>query len=105
MSDGAICNGGEAFEIRRIQFCPVEARRRRFYGRFQHWYGWEWYCLGCGDRWSDDGEMGSRPFERGWRVKAIAKAKGRWAGVTVTSRDRKRKFRAFMAASFDEVSA
>jgi hypothetical protein len=103
---GAICNGGVAFEARAIQWCPVENRRRRFYGRFQHWYGWEWYCLGCGDRWSGDGEMGSRPFERGWRGKAIARAKERWADVSIPARNRRRAFRAFMEAFLaDELSA
>jgi hypothetical protein len=98
MSGGAICNGGEKFEARCIQFCPIEDRRRRFYGYFQHWYGWSWYCLGCGDRWSGEGELGSRPFMRGWRKEAIARHKAWWDGVTVPARDRKRAFRAFMDA-------
>ncbi len=99
---GAICNGGEAFEIRRVGICPVEKKRRRIYGRFQHWYGWQWYCLGCGDRWAD-GELGSRPFERGWRAKAIARHKANWAGVPIGN-DRA-AFRRFVAAYFAEESA
>lgn len=96
-SGGAICNGGEAFETRRIEFCPTENRRRRFFVRFQHWYGPEWYCLGCGDRWSLEGR-GSRPFARGWRREAIKHAKAGWDRVTVTARGRSAAFRAFMAA-------
>lgn len=101
---GAICNGGVAFESRRIGYCPVCDRRRRFYVRFQHWYGSEWYCLGCGDRWQD-GEMGSRPFMRGWRAEAIKRHKAWWDGVTVSARDRKRAFRAFMDDYFAETTA
>lgn len=99
---GAICNGGVAFEERRIAMCPVEHKRRRIYCRFQHWYGWEMYCLGCGDRWAD-GELGSRPFMRGWRKEAIARHKRYWNGVTVSARDRKRAWRAFMDAFFAEM--
>ena len=96
MSDiGAICDGGLAFEERRIRLCPTENRRRRFYVRSQVWYGAEWTCLGCGDRWAD-GERGYRPFERGWRVKAIADAKRRWAGVTVPYSARRTAFNAWL---------
>jgi hypothetical protein len=94
---GAICNGGAAFEVRRIDLCPTEKRRRRIYSRFQHWYGWESYCLGCGDRWTPD-EIGSRPFARGWRKEAIARHKRLWDGVTVLARDRRKAWRAFMDA-------
>jgi hypothetical protein len=99
VSGGAICNGGVAFEARRIRFCPTEGKRRRFYSRFQHWYGWESYCLGCGDRWQD-GEMGERPFARAWRKEAIARHKAWWDRVTVSRRDRKRAWRAFMDEFF-----
>lgn len=67
-------------EWRRIRFCPIEGRRRRMYGWFQHWYGWTVTCLGCGDRWQD-GELGARPFKRGWRREAIAAAKKAWAAA------------------------
>jgi len=97
MSEGAICNGGASFESRRIQLCPTEGKRRRFYVRYQHWYGSEWYCLGCGDRWQD-GERGERPFMRGWREQAIARATTGWNGVTVSARERKHAFRSFMEA-------
>jgi hypothetical protein len=102
--DGAICNGGEKFERRAIQWCPVEKRRRRFYGYFQHWYGWSWHCLGCGDRWSGDGELGPRPFMRGWRKDAIARAKAGWDGVTVGHRESRRAFLTFVHSYFDEVA-
>jgi hypothetical protein len=97
-----ICDGGEKFEVRRIALCPIEHKRRRIYGYFQHWYGWQWYCAGCGDRWAD-GELGSRPFERGWRAKAIARHKEWWNGAPQRSeRERKRAFSAFVDAYFAE---
>ena len=85
VSVGAIC-GGVIFEWRRVQFCPTENKRRRFYGSTSSlWYAAEWTCLGCGDRWSD-GERGSRPFMRGWRKEAIARARERWKNAKPLSR-------------------
>jgi hypothetical protein len=99
--DGVIC-GGYAFDARRVLFCPTEGRRRRFYASFAHYYGWTYTCLGCGDRWMD-GERGSRPFARGWRVQAIRRAKERWAGVTVGARARRAAFRSMMADYFRDA--
>lgn len=64
--------------VRRIGNCPTCRQRRRVAGFDQLWYGPTWTCLGCGDSWSD-GEMLPRPFARGWREKAIARAQGWWA--------------------------
>lgn len=106
MTAGAICDGGERFERRSIQFCPVCKGRRRFYGYFQHWYGWSWHCLGCGDRWSGDGELGPRPFARGWRAEAIARHKAWWDRAPKRStRESKRAFVAFVQAYFEEGAA
>lgn len=99
MTTGAICDGGEPFLRRRIAACPIEHKRRRIIGRFQHYYGWEWYCLGCGDRWAD-GELGERPFERGWRAKAIARHRAMWDRAP--SGDRRAAFLAFVDAYFTE---
>ena len=75
---GAICGGTGAME-RRIRLCPTENRRRRFIvSATSLWYSPTWQCLGCGDRWSD-GERGYRPFARGWRDRAIAEARRKWA--------------------------
>jgi hypothetical protein len=99
---GAICDGGDKFEVRTIGVCPVEKKRRRIYGYFQHWYGWQWYCLGCGDRWAD-GELGSRPFARGWRAEAVTRHKASWDRAPRGSwRQRKPAFLAFVHAYFDE---
>jgi hypothetical protein len=69
VSGGSICGGFHVLE-RRIQHCPTEDAPRRMVGGFAPWYGWTIHCLGCGDRWQD-GERGERPFERGWKPKAI----------------------------------
>ncbi len=98
--NGAICDGGLAFEARRIAYCPTEDRRRRFVTRAQAWYGTEWTCLGCGDSWCD-GERGYRPFERGWRPKAIARARDRWARVPAG--DRRIRQRAWLDKTFEEA--
>lgn len=77
-------NRPPTFPLRRITLCPTERRRRRFSGLAAPWYGAIWTCLGCGDSWGD-GERLERPFARGWRPKAIARAKQVWddaAGLT-----------------------
>lgn len=35
------------------------------------------YCVDCGDSWSD-GELGERPFARGWRKRAIERNQRMW---------------------------
>jgi hypothetical protein len=76
VSSGAICGGG--FPLRTIGQCPTEERRRRIVGLDGGWWGVTWTCCGCGDSWQED-EYLPRPFERGWRQKAIAKARRHWA--------------------------
>lgn len=49
--------------------------------RFEAWYGDTTYCCRCGDWWQD-GEMCPRPFQRGWRKKAIAKHRELWDRAT-----------------------
>lgn len=92
-----ICDGGAAFEERRIMFCWTENRRRRFVVRSQAWYGATLTCLGCGDSWSD-GERGYRPFARGWRQKAIADATKRWNAITLRAPERRAAFHAWLEA-------
>lgn len=75
----AICGGG-GFWYRRLLHCPTCERRRRFVIHWELWYGDAATCLGCGDRWMD-GERGERPFARGWREKAKAKARERYAAA------------------------
>lgn len=67
-----------SFPIRRVLNCPTEGRRRRMAG-FDGgpYYGPTLTCLGCGDSWTC-GEMHDRPFQRGWRQKAIDSAKRAW---------------------------
>ena len=75
----SIC-GGIDWAQRRIQRCPTENRRRRMVVWGTAWYSPTWTCLGCGDRWTD-GERDERPFERGWRRKAIAEAAEMWTNI------------------------
>lgn len=65
------------FLRRFIAFCPTCKGRRRFAGREAAWYGVTVTCCGCGDSWTD-GERHPRPFCRGWRAEAAAKAKQLW---------------------------
>lgn len=41
------------------------------------WYGRDWTCTLCGDRWCGEGFY-PRPFVRGWRQKAIKAAVEDW---------------------------
>ena len=41
------------------------------------WYSATATCCHCGDSWAD-GEALERPFARGWRKKAVAKARKQW---------------------------
>ena len=97
MNGGAICGGYDHIE-RRIQFCPICKRRRRFVGTFAAYYGFTWYCVACGDRWQDD-ELGSRPFMRGWRKEAIAYAKALWDRVDYPASERRARFYAALDAT------
>ena len=85
---------------RGIRHCPTCKHRRRFVRRWEMWYGWDEQCTACGDRWQD-GERCPRPFVRGWRKEATAKAKERWAQA-LPSRDLDRSIKAYLAAYFAE---
>lgn len=81
----AIC-GTAPFPLRRIATCPTEQRRRRFAGQdLGAWYGARWTCLGCGDTFGD-GQRMERPFRRGWRQEAVAKAREVWAAAGAYSK-------------------
>jgi hypothetical protein len=70
--------GGGGIAIRMIRHCPTCKQRRRFTGRDEAWYGVTVTCCTCGDTWSS-GERLERPFRRGWRKEASAKARKAWA--------------------------
>lgn len=65
------------FLTRRIAYCPNCRTKRRMVDAYAVWYGTTRSCCGCGDSW-DDGELRPRPFKRGWRTEAIARAKAKW---------------------------
>jgi hypothetical protein len=64
---------------RAVRVCPACGERRRQVGDFAVWYGTTWTCLGCGDSYDYDEGIYPRPFARGWREKAKARARRRWA--------------------------
>lgn len=66
------------FPVRRRKKCPTCAKVTRFAGYAYIWYDTDWTCLACGDSWGG-GEMHARPFRRGWRAKAQARAAEIWA--------------------------
>ena len=72
-----IC-GGDGIAIRTIQHCPTCKRHRRFTGHDEAWYGVTITCCACGDTWAS-GDRQERPFRRGWRKEASARARARWA--------------------------
>lgn len=72
-----VCGPPPGVYRRRILYCPVCERRRRFIERWDGaWYGTTQYCA-CGDRWQD-GELAPRPFERGWRKEAQDHFRAMW---------------------------
>lgn len=76
----SVCRGPQE-EFRKIRFCPVCEQRRRFVLHFGGWWGNDWTCCGCGDRWDENGALLERPFARGWRQRSIAAAKERYAAA------------------------
>lgn len=73
----AIVCGPPGIYRRAIKFCPVCDRRHRFVISWDGaWYGTTLYGS-CGDSWQD-GELGYRPFRRGWRKEAQEHFRAMW---------------------------
>lgn len=53
--------------------CPTCNKNSFMLGHHAMWYGTDWTCLGCGERFNEDGIV-ERPFMRGWRKKSIESA-------------------------------
>ena len=62
-----------------IQWNPCSTCERKSPMVLAHypWYGADWTCLRCGERWTD-GERCERPFAPAWRKKNIEAAKKLW---------------------------
>jgi hypothetical protein len=73
---GFICTATISKTVAKREYCPTCKKSRKFLCEFEEWYGWTITCLTCGDQWMD-GQRGDRPFERGWRKKAVEYAKKR----------------------------
>ena len=71
-----ICQPKVDFFKLSVRRCPTCRKRRRMLVEHFAWYGFTVTCLTCGDEWQD-GERCMRPCERGWRPKAVARAKAR----------------------------
>ncbi len=65
---------------RLVDHCPTCRRRTRKVARCYAYYGALVTCCACGEQWSD-GEMCPRPFRRGWRDEAAARARAEWKAV------------------------
>lgn len=79
-----VCGPPPGVYKRAIKFCPVCDRRHRFVVRWDGaWYGTSLYGA-CGDTWQD-GELGYRPFQRGWRKKAQDRFHAMWDGATTAA--------------------
>lgn len=76
MSDVIICSPLR-FPLRRRRKCPTCDRVTRFSDYAYVWYSTTWTCVRCGDSWTD-GERHERPFKRGWRLEATARAQQVW---------------------------
>lgn len=73
-----VCTSPQGIVRRRVMECPICTTRKRFVETWGGaWYGSTLTCLGCGDQWQD-GELGYRPFQRGWREKSKARAREKW---------------------------
>jgi hypothetical protein len=91
-----VCGGGTY--TRRVLHCVTCKRLRRVVSLERSlWYAPILTCLGCGDSWSD-GEMMPRPFARGWRAKAVEKAKRDWAAAMTPA-----EYKAWLDAQMREI--
>jgi hypothetical protein len=91
---GIYACGSSGIALRTIRHCPTCKQRRRFTGRDEAWYGITITCCSCGDTWSS-GELLTRPFRRGWRPEAAAKARKAWpTAVRVGSPEHRQFIRA-----------
>lgn len=73
---GSICRPA-TFWVRTVRRCPDCQEVRRLVGFDQIWYGITWTCVGCGRSFTST-EFLPKPFERGWRQRAMAAARERW---------------------------
>ncbi|MEU0468955.1 hypothetical protein ABZ215_33545 [Amycolatopsis sp. NPDC006131] len=76
-SGAVVCRPDDRFLRKEIRYCPVDQCRTEMVARYEAWYGMFLFCCKCGDSWCD-GEMHARPFERGWRRKAVKRHRAMW---------------------------
>ena len=101
-----VCTAGIREIRRRVFDCPVCKHRRRFVvvEPESPYCSSTMTCLACGDSWQD-GELLERPFQRGWREKAKAKARGRWANAFRQTPEQRAAWRARWFAPTEGVTS
>jgi hypothetical protein len=75
-----ICRS-DGFLRRHYTRCPVDECITEMVTRFDLWYDPTTWCTKCGDSWSGS-ELRARPFQRGWRAKAVRVARQLWDRAT-----------------------
>lgn len=73
-------------ERRRLK-CPTCKRVTRFVTLMFEWHDPESICCACGERWQG-AEMCTRPFERGWRKRSMARAEQHWKEASLAGTTR-----------------
>jgi hypothetical protein len=92
-----VCGVRSGPHMRTLRPCPTEDGRirRMVYTYSGLFFGPDLTCLGCGERWSDEGQY-PRPFRRGWREEAMATARQAWRMALPVE-----QYRAFTQAQLD----
>jgi hypothetical protein len=92
VADTLHVNAPASFPSQPRRRCPTCATVTRHAVREYGWYDPTLTCCECGDSWSG-GVRHERPFRRGWRKDAIARAEQAWAAAgSVTAADREAWF-------------
>lgn len=76
-----ICRPDNRFLRKEIRYCPMDMCRTEMAVRYEPYYGITMYCCRCGDAWTD-GELHERPFQRGWRDRAVRDHRRLWDQAT-----------------------
>jgi hypothetical protein len=98
-----VCTPPRTLVRRRILTCWNCETKRRVAQVYQGiWYADHFYCCHCGDGWGD-GERMERPFQRGWRERAIKAARGYW-DQAVSAEEFQEHMRAELQAHLRDVA-
>ena len=76
-----ICRPSDRFLRKEVHYCPMCMCRTEMAVRYEAYYGVTSHWCRCGDSWTD-GELIERPFARGWRGRAVRRARELWDRAT-----------------------